>query len=74
MLDTTLTGQPTTEQRRLAMAAVKRHAHDSRDETELMAMLGLDHEPAAPHDSLSATELFELFAPLADERADALAH
>jgi hypothetical protein len=64
--------EPTPEERNRAARLVKRHAHDSRDEAELMAMLGLDHaEPAAPkrprpHDPLTVTELHDMLAPFAD--------
>ncbi len=65
-------GEPTPEERNRAARLVKRHAHDSHDEAELMAMLGLDHaEPAPPkrprpHDPLSVTELHEMLTPFAD--------
>ncbi|MFG1643519.1 hypothetical protein ACGFMK_24765 [Amycolatopsis sp. NPDC049252] len=71
MLDDTLFALPAGEQRRRVEQVVKRHALDTRDEAELIAMLGLDQdEPAPPqkhhpHDLLSAAELHDLLAVFA---------
>ena len=73
MLGTTASGRPSPEQRRRAIHTVQRHAHDSDDEAELLAMLGLDHtdpspaEPRHPHGRLTADELRELLAPFAGQ-------
>ncbi|MEU5261511.1 hypothetical protein [Amycolatopsis sp. NPDC021455] len=66
--------EPTPAERSRALRVVRRHTHDSRDEAELIAMLGLDHaEPAAPerrpHGELSAAELYDMLAPFAAEQA-----
>ncbi|MET8852708.1 hypothetical protein [Amycolatopsis sp. NPDC004625] len=50
---------------------MQRHARDTDDEAELLAMLGLDHTdpppagPRRPHGRLTADELRELLAPFA---------
>lgn len=57
MLGTTVSGQPSPEQRRRAIRTVQRHARDGDDEAELLAMLGLDHPdppPAAPRHPTAA--------------------
>jgi hypothetical protein len=63
----------TPEERARATRVVKHHAGDSRDEADLLAMLGLDRVESPPvrrpHGALSATELHDLLAPLAAERA-----
>jgi hypothetical protein len=65
--------EPTLEERSRAVRVVQRYAHDSHDEAELKAMLGLDQaEPAPPrrrpHGPLSADELHDMLAPFAAER------
>ena len=71
MLGTTVTGGPSPEERRRAIRTVKQHTHDSHDEAEVLAMLGLDRADAPPpkprrrHDPLTADELREMFEPFA---------
>ncbi|MGW4395075.1 hypothetical protein ACWEHA_07275 [Amycolatopsis nivea] len=76
MLDTTGTTKPTAQQRARAIRAVHRNALDKQDEAELIAMLGLDQEPRPapaprPHRTLSAEELFDLFASFGEQRVGA---
>lgn len=68
-------GTTGADERGRAIHTVKRHARDSDDEAELLAMLGLNHTeapppaPHQPHTPLTAAELRELLAPFAAERA-----
>ncbi|WIY00532.1 hypothetical protein QRX60_41815 [Amycolatopsis mongoliensis] len=75
MSETRLADGPTAEERSRAIRVVKHHAHDSRDEADLLAMLGLDRVPRPPvrrpHGALSTAELQELLAPFAAERESA---
>ena len=72
MVETVCAGALTPEERARATRVVKHHADGSRDEAELLAMLGLDRVESPPvrrpRGALSAAELLELLAPFAAER------